>query len=107
MLHEHLSDSNVVLIPKNNSPTTLNDFRPISLANVIYKVIAKTLANRLKPLLSKIISVEQVAFVKGWSIVDNVLFAFELLHYMKTKHSGKMRDVTLKIDISKAYDRVD
>ena len=85
----------------------MKDFRPISLCNVIYKIIAKVLANRMKHILSRIISSSQSAFAPGRSITDNVMIACELLHYMNRKQRGNVGEVALKLDISKAYDRVD
>lgn len=74
---------------------------------MLYRIIAKVLANRLQKLLPRIVSVEQSAFLKGRSIVDNIMVAFEAIHDMKTKQNAKNGDVTMKIEISKAYDRVD
>ena len=84
----------------------MRDLRPIALCNVLYKIIAKVLANRLKAFLPVLIDESQSAFVPGRAITDNVLVAFELIHYMKRKSYGKVGDVALKIDISKAYDRI-
>ena len=99
--------SNIVLVPKCDSPESMKDLRPIALCNVVYKILAKVLANRLKHILPKIIDHHQSAFVPGRSITDNVLVAFEILHCMKRKTRGLQGEVALKLDVSKAYDRVD
>jgi hypothetical protein len=106
-LPKNLNNTNIVLIPKVENLTSMKDLRPISLCNVLYKIISKVLANRLKPLLTRYISIEQSAFVEGRSILDNVMVAMETIHHMKSKIKGKVGEVALKIDISKAYDRVD
>jgi len=77
------------------------------LCNVLYKLFSKVLENRLKKILHKCIVDSQSAFVPGRSILDNALVAIELVHYMKTKTKGKEKSVALKLDISKAYDRID
>lgn len=61
----------------------MSDLRPISLCNVVYKIIAKILANRLKSVLHNIIDPSQSAFVQGQNIVDNFLISFEFIHYLK------------------------
>lgn len=93
--------------PKRNEPKRMTEFRPINLCNVLYKIISKTLANKLKPMLGSIISINQSAFVPNRLITDNALAAFEIFHMMKRRGEGKDGTMALKFDMSKAYDRVE
>ena len=102
-----MNHTHIPLIPKVSSPSSPQQFRPISLCNVLYKIIAKVLANRLKWVLEEVIDKAQSAFVPGRQIFDNALVAFEIVHSMKEKHTGKVGWMALKLDMSKAYDRVE
>ncbi|CAN0830958.1 Transposon TX1 uncharacterized 149 kDa protein [Linum grandiflorum] len=74
-----------IVLPKLPTPETMQDLRHISLCNVLYRLVAKVLANLLRRVMQRIIGAEQSAFIRGRSIYDNVLIAFETLHAMKTK----------------------
>ena len=74
--------TNIGLIPKRKTLTTISDYRPISLCNVVYKLIAKVLANCMKRILPHIIFPTLSAFIPGWLITYNILGAFEALHSM-------------------------
>ena len=102
----NLNYTHIVLISKIKKPESMSQFRPISLYNVIYKLIAKVLANRLKVILDKVIFVSQSAFVPGRLITDNAIASFELNHYLKRKARRKIGYFVFKLDMKKAYDRV-
>lgn len=87
-----LTNTTIVLIPETAHPTALKDLQPIALCNVLYQIIAEVLANRLKPILDSIVDEAQSAFVPRRLISDNVIIAFEVIHYMKTKPAGKHGD---------------
>jgi len=76
--------------PKGKMPKLASDFWPISLCNVISKIILKTIANRLKLILPDIIGKYQSAFVPGRLITDNALLAFESFHWMRKKRRERM-----------------
>ncbi|KAA3459024.1 reverse transcriptase [Gossypium australe] len=102
-----INKTRLVLIPKVDKPKTMSQFRPISLCNVIYKIIAKVLVNRMSNILDACINESQGAFIPGRLISDNVLIAYEALHSLKMKKSGRKGTFALKLDMSKAYDRVE
>lgn len=74
---------------------------------MIYKLASKFWANRLKVVLSAIISNLQSAFVPGRMITDNVIIAFNALHTMITRQKDRKGSMTLKLDMGKTYDMVE
>ena len=71
----------ITLIPKINSPKHVHQYRPISLCNMLYKIFSKVLANCLKKILPLIITEHQFSFTKDRLIYDNIMVAFETLHF--------------------------
>lgn len=103
-LLRELNTTAIALIPKQPKVCTLGDYRPISCCNLIYKVISKIIALRLKPILQDCISPNQAAFLKGRSLGENVLLASELIRNYHKPSCPK--SCMLKLDIRKAFDTV-
>ncbi|KAK4268485.1 hypothetical protein QN277_025138 [Acacia crassicarpa] len=102
-----INETNVTLIPKVDRPEHVSHFRPIGLCNFSYKIISKLMANRMRPLLDACISQNQSAFIPGRCIQDNIIIAHEVYHYLRRKKDGGKHEFVLKLDMSKAYDRVE
>lgn len=84
----------------------MSDYRPISLCNVAYKIASKAMANRLKQVLPHLVCKNQSAFVSERLITDNVLVVSETMYHISQKRKGKVGEMALKLDMSKAYGRV-
>lgn len=93
------------MIPKKN-PTQVGDLRPIALCNVLIKVITEVLANKLKVLLTNVVLYTQSVSVPGRLISDNTMVSYEIMHYLKRRKIGKDEYMALKLDMSRAYDRI-
>lgn len=103
-LPKGINSTILALIPKKKIAKEMKDYRPISCCNVLYKIISKLLANRLKGIMPKFISSNQSAFVKDRLLMENLLLATELVKdYHKSEISPRC---AMKIDISKAFDSV-
>ena len=93
----------ITLMPKCENLETFADFRPISLCNLLYKVIKNIISDKLKPLLADAISGERFDFLKNREILEVVGITREVLHSIKVR---KLEALILKMDLVKAYDRV-
>ena len=102
---KEVNNSLLVLIPKNNCSSSVNHYKPISLCNTVYKAISKIMVSKLRPLLERLVSPCQSAFTPGRWIAENQLIVHELLHSFK-KRKVKGGFLAMKLDLQKAYDRV-
>ena len=103
---EVLNSTLISLIPKIPGPETLNNYRPISLCKMVYKIVSKVIVARLRPLLDQVISTFQIAFVSGRRVTDNAILVQELIHTVSRK-KGKVGYMAIKIDLEKAYDKLE
>lgn len=100
-----VASSHTVLVPKVPNASKTCDFRPINVCNVIYKIISKLLAKRLKLLIPLLVHPNQTAFVPGREISDNVILLREIIHAFGSRFY-KGAAFCLKSDLSKAFDRM-
>ena len=98
-----LNESFIALIPKQERATSLNRFRPIALCNVVYKIISKVIANHLKPLLPTLVLEEQMGYVEGRQILNNIIQAHEVVHSLNT---NKQEGMIIQLDIMKYFDKL-
>lgn len=97
----------LTLIPKVKDPTSFSDLRPISVCNFSYKIIAKIISNRLNLILPKLVSEEQAGFIKGRPIQEIIALSQELVSDIDKKSRFKRGNLVIKLDMSKAYDRIE
>lgn len=97
----------ITLIPKIPSLTHAYELRPISLCNFTCNVIIKVLVNKLRVYLTDINSSFQSAFVEDRLIQDNIMVAHKGYHHLKTKMSPNKVQCVPKVDMQKAYNRVE
>ncbi|KAK9904390.1 hypothetical protein M0R45_000756 [Rubus argutus] len=105
LVPEGLNHSIISLIPKVPGPQVMTQFRPISLCITVYKVISKIIVARIRPLMQQLISPNQVSYVFGRHISDNIMIAQELLFKFRNSF-GQKGFFALKVDLSKAYHRL-
>jgi len=103
-LAKSISHTNLVLLPKKDQVHSFADLRPISLSNFINKIFSRIVHDRVEALLPKLISYNQSGFVKGRSIIENILLTQEIVTDIRKR--GKPVNVVIKLDMAKAYDKV-
>lgn len=106
-IHPTINSTFITLILKKDNLKMVNDFKPIILCNVIYKMISKIICNRLKNIMSLIIYRLQSVFILSRLITDNIIVAYEVLHSMKLIKKKNEGAIAIKIDVSKAYDKIE
>ncbi|KAI0515995.1 hypothetical protein KFK09_008666 [Dendrobium nobile] len=94
----------LAIIPKHKNAADISDYRPIALCNVLYKIMAKVLAERMKPFMNLIVLDNQAGFVKKRVSTDNILLANDILSYAAKKSACNY--FCAKLDIKKAFDSV-
>lgn len=99
-----INSTYIALIPKQGDLRTFSDYRPISLCNLVYKLISKIIALEINNTLSTYISPEKYRFLQDIQIHDAVETTQECMHSIHTK---KMEAIVMKVDLQKAYDSVD
>jgi hypothetical protein len=93
----------LAIIQKESNPSSFSRFRPISLCNSSYKIISKIIANRLKPLLASLISINQRGFLANMKILDNIVLVQEAIFQNKIK---KDKGMVIKLDMENIFDKV-
>ena len=101
-LLQNYNANSIILIPKSSNANTVDQFRPIALANFKFKIITKVIVDRLASILPKIISTEQKGFIRGRNIKDYILLASEAINMLDKKSYGS--NLALKIDVTKVFD---
>jgi len=99
VMPEYLNETLISLIPKCPSPEGLNNFKPISLCNSMYKAVTKIIVGCLRPYLDRLVSPNQTTFVLGRRGLDDVVVAQELIHTLDKK-KGKARIMVIKVDLA-------
>ena len=102
----YLNKTHIALISKIQGPETLGNYKPISLCNIVYKIVTKVIIAWLRPYLDKLISPLQATFVPGRKGIDNAIIAQEVIHSINKKR-GKVGYMALKIDLEKVYNKLE
>jgi len=99
MIYGSITSTFIALIPKKDKAESFSDFRPITLCNILYKIVTKILANRLKPKSTKCFTREQFGFLTNRQIMEVIGITQECMHTLKCR---KLDGLILKLDLVKA-----
>jgi hypothetical protein len=98
----NFNSNTLVLIPKKENDDSVNDYRPIAIANFKFKLISKIIADRLASIMPAINSIQQRGFIKGRSIKDCICLTSEAINVLHKRSFGG--NLAIKVDIAKAFD---
>jgi len=98
-----LNFGTIILLPKCKDAIRIQQYRPICLLNVSFKIFTKVATNRISLVAHKVISPTQTTFRPGRNIMEGVVVLHETIHEL---HRKKKSAVIFKIDFEKAYDKV-
>lgn len=101
---EEINPIDIVLIPNTKNPTHSTEYRPISLCNFIYKIVAKHLSTRLGQVLPSLISKSEAGCVKNRLISDIDMIDIDIMHHNNSKST--INNMALKLDMTKAFDHI-
>lgn len=88
-LNDVYNNTSIALISKSPNASRVDHFRPIALSNIFFKIITKTMANRLRPHLETLIHTCQSTFIPNRSITNNIIVNHEIMHYLKGEKGGR------------------
>uniref|UniRef100_A0A803P0Z6 Reverse transcriptase domain-containing protein n=1 Tax=Cannabis sativa TaxID=3483 RepID=A0A803P0Z6_CANSA len=106
VLESGLNHTHICLIPKGINPDSVDRFRPIALCNFTYKIISRIIAQRMRTILDRIIAPTQSAFLPGRWIAESSILTQQIMSVIKKK-SGTGGLMAIKMDLNKAYDRLE
>jgi len=93
----------ITLLPKTQEASKIQQYRPICLLNVSFKIFTKVATICVNSVAYNIISPSQTAFMCGRNILEGVVILHETVHELHRKNQS---GVIFKIDFEKAYDKV-